>query len=410
MSGRQVPDLFEILAFNGDQQADAVLRWEGENYDFTVTADGPWGHVTGRADDCFEALTRVREQIEPQGWLLGVNGSRRDTWPSGMCRDTGVSSSTGSGPAFAPPAPIASRPSTPHPARRCPLSPSRSPSKSSGASRCDHPGRPCPRRSPGHRGSARPGRTAARRLRVCDRPVLRPQRRRPPYGIVGGWSVDSFGQLVSFTHNQNYRPSPTALEFPPPVTALDAALQRAVTGYGSEQELLAAFRDATLLLFAQEGQTGLYTVVEDDGSRYIPAFTHPTHTPDTWHQWQQTTGHHLAATGLPVRLNPGHRISLTIPGEAGNQAGGENAGPTPDDNRDPAPSPRSSWLTSPRADDPRCTHGWSAPTRSPASTHLTPSTARFSTRRWSCSCSIAKECTRALWPPGCGPRRNRGCP
>ncbi|WP_371873688.1 type VII secretion system-associated protein [Streptomyces tubercidicus] len=170
-------------------------------------------------------------------------------------------------------------------------------------------------------------------------PYFDPNGAVPPYGIIGGWSVDSFGQLDSFTHNPNYRPSPTALEFPPPVTALDEALQRAVTGYGSEQELLAAFREATLLLFAQEGQTGLYSVVEDDGSRYIPAFTHPTHAPDTWHQWQQTTGQHLAATGLPVRLNPGHRISLTIPGEAVKQAGGENAGPTPDDHRDPAPSP-----------------------------------------------------------------------
>ncbi|MFD8549398.1 SseB family protein [Streptomyces sp. NPDC059649] len=176
---------------------------------------------------------------------------------------------------------MASRHSNPHPARRWPLSPSRSPSKSSGASRCDHPVQLCPRRSPGHRGSARPGRTAARRLRIRDRPVLRPQWRRPP--------VRHRRRLVR-------------------------RLQRAVTGYGSEQELLAAFRDATLLLFTQEGQTGLYTVVEDDGSRYIPAFTHPTQTPDTWHQWQHTTGHHLAATGLPIRLNPGHRISLTIPG------------------------------------------------------------------------------------------------
>ncbi|MFH8574321.1 type VII secretion system-associated protein [Streptomyces sp. NPDC017993] len=158
-------------------------------------------------------------------------------------------------------------------------------------------------------------------------PYFDPNGAVPPYGIVGGWSVGSSGQLVSFKHNPNYRPSPMALEFPSPVTALDEALQRAVTGYGSEQELLAAFRDATLILFTQEGQTGLYTIVEDDGSRYIPAFTHPTHAPDTWHQWQETTGHHLAATGLPIRLNPGHRISLTIPGEAGNQVGGEKAGP-----------------------------------------------------------------------------------
>ncbi|MEU8782536.1 type VII secretion system-associated protein [Streptomyces sp. NPDC048637] len=88
-------------------------------------------------------------------------------------------------------------------------------------------------------------------------PYFAPNGAVPPYGIVGGWSVDSSGQLVSFTHNPNYRPSPRALEFPTPVTALDEALQRAVTGYGSEQELLAAFRDATLLLFTQEGQTGL---------------------------------------------------------------------------------------------------------------------------------------------------------
>lgn len=149
----------------------------------------------------------------------------------------------------------------------------------------------------------------------------------PPYGIVGGWSVDGSGRLVSFTPNPKYRPSPVALEFPAPLTALDAAVQRAVTGYGSEAELLAAFRDATLIVFAQEGQDGLYTVAEDDGSRYIPAFTHPDHTPDAWQQWRQATGHLLAAAGLPVRLNPGHRISLTIPAEAGNGAGAESAGP-----------------------------------------------------------------------------------
>jgi hypothetical protein len=161
----------------------------------------------------------------------------------------------------------------------------------------------------------------------------------PPYGIVGGWSVDGFGQLVSFTHNPKYRPSPAALEFPAPLTALDAAVQRAVTGYGSEAELLGAFRDATLILFAEEGQDGLYTVTEDDGSRYIPAFTHPDHTPDTWHQWRQTTGHLLAAAGLPVRLNPGHRISLTIPAEAGNRAGAEHAGADASSSTSPSTSP-----------------------------------------------------------------------
>ncbi|MER6245216.1 type VII secretion system-associated protein [Streptomyces griseorubiginosus] len=144
----------------------------------------------------------------------------------------------------------------------------------------------------------------------------------PPYGIVGGWSVDGEGRLVTFSHNPNYRPSPVALEFPAPPTPLDAAMQKAVTGYAGEAELLAAFREATLMLFAQEGQQGLYTVTEDDGSRYVPAFTHPTHTPDSWHQWHHTQGQQLAAAGVPVRLNPGHRLSLTIPAEALRQVGG----------------------------------------------------------------------------------------
>ncbi|MFF7643204.1 type VII secretion system-associated protein [Streptomyces canus] len=112
----------------------------------------------------------------------------------------------------------------------------------------------------------------------------------PPYGIVGGWSVDDAGQLVAFSHNPNYRPSPVALEFPAPPTALDAAMQKAVTGYAGEEELLSAFREATLMLFAQEGQQGLYTVVDDDGTRYVPPS--PTLTtllaPGTWHHGSPT--------------------------------------------------------------------------------------------------------------------------
>ncbi|MEU6353515.1 type VII secretion system-associated protein [Streptomyces sp. NPDC047072] len=149
----------------------------------------------------------------------------------------------------------------------------------------------------------------------------------PPYGIVGGWSVDRAGQLVSFTPNPKYRPSPVALEFPAPVSALEAVVQRAVTGYCDEAELLTTFYDATLLLFAEEGRDGLYTVVDDGGGRYIPAFTHPDRVPDGRHQWRQATGHYLAATGLPIRLDPGHRISLTIPAGAGGRArAGDSAG------------------------------------------------------------------------------------
>jgi hypothetical protein len=37
----------------------------------------------------FEALVRLRRQLEPDGLMVAVQGARRDTYPSGMARDMG---------------------------------------------------------------------------------------------------------------------------------------------------------------------------------------------------------------------------------------------------------------------------------------------------------------------------------
>jgi hypothetical protein len=37
----------------------------------------------------FEALVTLRRQLEPVGLMVAVQGSRRDTYPSGMARDMG---------------------------------------------------------------------------------------------------------------------------------------------------------------------------------------------------------------------------------------------------------------------------------------------------------------------------------
>jgi hypothetical protein len=37
----------------------------------------------------FEALVRLRRQLEPDGLMIAVQGARRDTYPSGMARDMG---------------------------------------------------------------------------------------------------------------------------------------------------------------------------------------------------------------------------------------------------------------------------------------------------------------------------------
>ena len=50
------------------------------NYTCPYTATGP---------DMFEALVRLRRQLEPDGLMVAVQGSRHDTYPSGMAREMG---------------------------------------------------------------------------------------------------------------------------------------------------------------------------------------------------------------------------------------------------------------------------------------------------------------------------------
>lgn len=48
-----------------------------------------FGTAEARADDAFEALCIVREELEPYSWRIGVAGAQADVWPSGMARDQG---------------------------------------------------------------------------------------------------------------------------------------------------------------------------------------------------------------------------------------------------------------------------------------------------------------------------------
>lgn len=69
---------------------EATVSWRLEGAVWIVTVESPeLGSVEARADDAFEALCRVREQLEPAGWRLGVAGAQVDVWPSGMARDQG---------------------------------------------------------------------------------------------------------------------------------------------------------------------------------------------------------------------------------------------------------------------------------------------------------------------------------
>ncbi|WP_211323500.1 hypothetical protein [Prauserella marina] len=70
---------------------DATIEWHlTEDYGWAVSIVCPaFGTALAEADDAFEALCLVREQLEPYGWRIGVAGAQVDVWPSGMARDQG---------------------------------------------------------------------------------------------------------------------------------------------------------------------------------------------------------------------------------------------------------------------------------------------------------------------------------
>ncbi|WP_232333730.1 hypothetical protein [Agromyces laixinhei] len=70
---------------------DATIEWQLiEDYRWAVSIVCPaFGTAEARANDAFEALCLVREQLEPYGWRIGLAGSQVDVWPSGMARDQG---------------------------------------------------------------------------------------------------------------------------------------------------------------------------------------------------------------------------------------------------------------------------------------------------------------------------------
>jgi hypothetical protein len=81
-----------VTLVRGDERQQAVIHWawqgrsaHSEPYRAQLEWRGP--PIDVGAGDMFEALVRIREQLEPQGWFVAVQGSRLDTFASGMQRD-----------------------------------------------------------------------------------------------------------------------------------------------------------------------------------------------------------------------------------------------------------------------------------------------------------------------------------
>jgi hypothetical protein len=98
----------------------------------------------------------------------------------------------------------------------------------------------------------------------------------PSWAMVGRWRSDAAGDIVEWQDNTRYRPSPEALGWPEPADPVDAAVQLAVTGYGSDEDACRALADAEVaVLTAPDGEP--LTAVLSDGTPGVPVFTAPIH-------------------------------------------------------------------------------------------------------------------------------------
>ncbi|MEU4805017.1 hypothetical protein [Actinosynnema sp. NPDC023587] len=84
----------EVLLVRGDDRQWARLRGWLDGYDgprplYRIELFPGGDRYTATASDMFESLVRLRCQLEPDGWMIAVQGARRDTYPSGMARDMG---------------------------------------------------------------------------------------------------------------------------------------------------------------------------------------------------------------------------------------------------------------------------------------------------------------------------------
>jgi hypothetical protein len=105
-------------------------------------------------------------------------------------------------------------------------------------------------------------------------PGYNPDGQVPGHAVVGAWPVDERGAPGTFVPNPDYRPSPAGLQLSAPTDEVDAAMQRAATGYGPESDIAAALAATTVYLPVNaDGQPIAYGTT--NGTQ-VALFTDPT--------------------------------------------------------------------------------------------------------------------------------------
>jgi hypothetical protein len=94
----------------------------------------------------------------------------------------------------------------------------------------------------------------------------------PSWASLGRWRSDENGEIVEWEENTEYRPSPDAYGWAPPVSPVDAAVQLVATGYASEELFALMLADAEVAVCVDENG-GLAVTDVQDGTEAVPVFS-----------------------------------------------------------------------------------------------------------------------------------------
>ncbi|MFJ9409145.1 type VII secretion system-associated protein [Streptomyces sp. NPDC101393] len=143
----------------------------------------------------------------------------------------------------------------------------------------------------------------------------------PAWAVVGQWRSGLEGEIAEWRDNEGYRPSPTALGWPEPADAADAAVQLAATGYGPGEDVTTALASLPeLAVFVTASGEPLTAAAPDGETPVIPVFTSPVYLHMSGRLAFELMSVDEVLDRLPedhlLYLNPSAPVSMTVETEA----------------------------------------------------------------------------------------------
>ncbi|MGW4234071.1 type VII secretion system-associated protein [Streptomyces sp. NPDC004980] len=140
------------------------------------------------------------------------------------------------------------------------------------------------------------------------------------WAVLGEWQSDGSGGVGEYRANPTYRPSARVLGWPEPTDPVDAAAQRAATGYGSVEAALTALAEADVTV-VRGPDGGPLTAAGRDGAPVVLLFTSPAHElmPAALHH-DASSARELAGSlgdpGTMLMVNAGAAAPLLVPADS----------------------------------------------------------------------------------------------